>query len=420
MGGPVLINPDENAINFLEEDLSTAGRKKRETYSLKGGMAYSISRRLTAGCVFDYRAADQVKYKDPRTMSVLVDLTVSPGFMFTASNAFSLGCNFIYRHSVEQLSAGLYGTVDRTYYFLVDQGAYYGRREIFDGDAGYISDSNSRPMSNDYFGLAIQTVSGSRVKFYEQLEALLRGGYYGTKSSGTVVFCEFGGPVLSYRGSLLIPSDNNLQRFDFDASYKGLNNATNSYTYHVETGLNTTVEYHGQNKTLARHNIDGALSYTIQRGTDAYLPKWDLNAGADFGLRMQSTTVYPNKRKYNHIKYAFHLNAERNIQKSSNVFGLGLSLRFAGGSGNPAKDNFTSSGGSSTMKSFDDYLHRQFEYDTAARAGAGLEFTYTRIVSQKFAPYIKLSDDFLSLLSKPEYLDGATRNVALLTLGCNF
>ena len=72
------------------------------------------------------------------------------------------------------------------------------------------------------------------------------------------------------------------------------------------------------------------------------------------------------------------------------------------------------------MKSFDDYSNREFEYYTAARAGAGVELKYTRRVSDRLTAFVSFSDTFRSLLSKSEYLDGATRNVALLTLGCNF
>ena len=43
MGGPVLMDPRESAINVFEEDSSTAGSKKREVYSLEGGLSYSFS-----------------------------------------------------------------------------------------------------------------------------------------------------------------------------------------------------------------------------------------------------------------------------------------------------------------------------------------------------------------------------------------
>ena len=57
-----MLDPSDNAINFLEETTGTVGTKKRETYSLYGGMSYSFSEKLSAGLRFDYIAADQAKY----------------------------------------------------------------------------------------------------------------------------------------------------------------------------------------------------------------------------------------------------------------------------------------------------------------------------------------------------------------------
>jgi hypothetical protein len=42
------------------------------------------------------------------------------------------------------------------------------------------------------------------------------------------------------------------------------------------------------------------------------------------------------------------------------------------------------------------------------------------VVSARFVPYVKVSDNFSAMLHSPEYLSGGTRNVALITLGCSF
>ena len=77
-------------------------------------------------------------------------------------------------------------------------------------------------------------------------------------------------------------------------------------------------------------------------------------------------------------------------------------------------------GASSGYISFDDYLYRQFEYDTASALSAGAGFRYSYVVSARLVPYIKVSDNFSAMLHSPEYLSGGTRNVALITLGCSF
>ena len=64
MGAQILMDPSDNPVNFLEEDGTTVGQKKRETYSLYGAISYSFSDRFSAGLRVDYTAADQKKYKD--------------------------------------------------------------------------------------------------------------------------------------------------------------------------------------------------------------------------------------------------------------------------------------------------------------------------------------------------------------------
>ena len=149
MGAQILMHPSVNLLNFLEEDDATLGDKKREIYSMMGGLSYSLGDRCSVGLRVDYMAADQTKYKDPRFSNVLMDLQLAPGILFHGSDAFSFGGNFIYRHSLEQLSGGVFGTKDRQYFVLVDQGGFLGSREIFEGDIGYVSVSNARPLCLD-------------------------------------------------------------------------------------------------------------------------------------------------------------------------------------------------------------------------------------------------------------------------------
>ncbi|MBR5055634.1 MAG: hypothetical protein IKX03_00390, partial [Bacteroidales bacterium] len=176
MGGQVLINPQESAISFLEENTSTLGVKQRETYSLSGALSYSLSRSFSAGVKIDYTAADQTKFKDPRFLNMLMDLTVAPGVTLWKSGGFTFGGNLLWHHSVEQLSAGMFGTMDRQYFILVNQGGFMGSRELFDGDVGYVSLSNMRPLTDDGYGLALQVATGRNTRFFAQLKGLWRDG----------------------------------------------------------------------------------------------------------------------------------------------------------------------------------------------------------------------------------------------------
>ena len=90
------------------------------------------------------------------------------------------------------------------------------------------------------------------------------------------------------------------------------------------------------------------------------------------------------------------------------------------GFGNPASDRQLATSSSPAPLSFDARLNRQFEFETAPRAGLGIGCTYTRIFTEKFAAYVRIQNGLTALLSAPQYLDGRIRNVATLTVGCTF
>ncbi len=419
MGAQVLLDPLGSPVNFLEEDSAAVGVKQRESYSLSGGLSYAFSDAWAIGVKLDYNAKDRTKHKDPRFQNDLVDLSVAPGFWYSPSGSLGFGVNLLYRHSLEQIKAKLYGTVDRQYYINVDQGGFIGTVEDFDGDIGYISVTNTRPMANDWYGISVQLVSGSNTKLYNQLSGQWRTGYFGTRSSTSVVFCEFNGPEAVYNGTLDLPAANALHRVELNAAYRMLLNFTNSYSYKVEDGMPTEVIYNGKNLSLTRHDIDASLAYTLYKGSGVFRPDWVLHAEADAFCRLQKTTVFPIYRNHNYVTYNALLSGERNFSFGLSMLGVTLRLNYTGGLGTPKQDGYTA-GGASKLKSFDDYLNRQFEFDTAARAGAGIEFSYTWTEFSGIAPYIKLSEQFQSLLDEPEYLGGRFRNVAMLTVGCSF
>ncbi|MBO4571108.1 MAG: hypothetical protein J5699_04210 [Bacteroidales bacterium] len=419
MGGQVLINPQESAISFLEEDTSTLGVKQREVYSLNGALSYSLSRRLSAGVKIDYTSADQTKFRDPRFLSMLMDLKVAPGVTFWKSSGFVLGGNLLWRHSVEQLSAGTFGTMDRQYFVLVNQGGFLGSREYFEGDVGYVSLSNTRPLADNGYGLALQVAAGRSTRFHAQLSGLWRDGYYGSRTSTSVVFCEFSGPEAGLETSLIIPRGRNIHKLDFSGGAKILYNYTNSYSYKTETGMTSVVVYNGQNKTMSRSRYAAHLGYNLKKNAAGYRPDWEFKASADALMQQRKTILYPDYRDDSYMNLSLDLSAERNIKRETGCISLGAAVFGFAGTGNPKTDG-SYSAGSSKVKSFDDWLFRQFEYDTAMRAGGEFSFTWTWLRPRRIAPYLMVSDRFTSLLQAPQYLDGRFRNAAQVTLGCNF
>ena len=356
MGAQVLMDPDFNPFNFLESTETTVGRKNREDYSLLGAMSYRFDDRWSAGAGIEYVSADQTKVKDPRFTSVWMDLGVKAGVSF-------------------------------------------------------------RPGENRLFGLSLQAVSGG---FSNELEVLWRTGYYGKKSSATATFFEFSGPVAKYRGQLLSRSGDNLHCATVELGYELLGNDENIFKYVTPVGQNTYVDYTGKNHISDRHVADAALGYTFYKGVDSYLPAFKAGGTLKAHGLYRSTVLFPFYRNTSLITLAADAFAQRNLEKGKSIFSFDLGLGFRAGFGEPRDDGAYASTTGTSIQSFDNYLNRQYEFDTAPAASVGVGFGWTHRFTDRFAPYIKLTDTVTAMFSAPQYLGGRARNVALLTVGCSF
>ena len=417
MGGPVLMNPYYNPVAFLESTELTLGQKNKETYALLGAMSYSFSPKWSAGISIDYTSADQNKVKDPRFSNIWMDLDLKAGVCFRPSDRLMLGLSLLYRGTVEQLRGGIYGTTEKQYFIYADKGSFYGTMSELTGDLNYIPVSTYRPMKNDFFGLGLQAAGE---QFSHELEVLYRNGYWGGKSSSTATFFEFSGINAAYRGRMLKKAGDGMHKISLDLDYSLLGNNENIFRYVTPAGQSTRVEYSGQNHILDRHMAEAALSYVWYNGADSYLPRFSTGATLKGRAVFSSTVLYPFYRNSDTEVLSAEAFAQKSFFSGRSVFTVGIDGVFRTGFGTAKEDGSYAPASASGLLSFDNYLNRQFEYDTASAAGCGLSFTYTRLVSPRFVPYVRLSDSFSALLQAPRYLDGRSRNVALITLGCSF
>ena len=417
MGAQILMDPLFNPVNFLESDEATTGTKNREDYSLLGAMSYTLSDKWALGCEVDYSSADQTKVKDPRFSNVWMDLDLKAGVTFRPEDNVMFGASLIYRSTLEQIRGGIYGTTDKQYFILADKGGFWGTLAELSGDYDYVPVTESRPMKNDLLGLSFQALTGS---WTNEAEVLYRMGYYGKKASSSATYFEFSGLRACYRGGFQTRSGEDIHKASLKLDYELLGNDENVFRYVTPSGQNTRVEYSGQNHIFDRHLASASLSYVWHKGVDGYLPEFSLGASVSGQARFQTTVLYPFYRNADCVTLDAGVFAGRNIRKGASVFSLGGRLGFRCGFGTPKDDGAYATTSGSTLRSFDNYLFRQFEYDTAPAAGAGLSFAYTRIISDKFAPYVKVSDTFSALLAVPQYLSGRIRNVAMITLGLSF
>lgn len=419
MGGPIFLDPSYNPLNLYEFDEKTVGIKNKEMYSLSGGIAYNFNEKWSIGGKISYESTDRTKLKDPRCMTVWMDLGVSAGFRYAPSDAFSFGANFTYRRTLEQVGSDIIGVTAEKYFTFIDLGGFYGSRELMDGGS-YISLSETRPMFNSFYGGSIQIEAGRKTKVFNEISFLSRSGYYGKKSSSTVTFTEHSSNVVEYHGVLLTGSEAFRHRVGLDFRYEGLANNENIYRMNTEVGEYTKVEYLGQNEVLKQTDLGVAISYTGYVGIENFRPKWEFGAAIDADRRSSLTTIYPFYRSSSVARANARIFGSRNIVfKQKNVLFIGLLADFAMGFGNPKNDGILASSTSDAPRSADVYLNLDFEYKTAMRAGAQATVRYTRMF-RKLAAYIEVSDSYIHLFKTPEYLAGNYRNILETKIGISF
>lgn len=415
MCGSLLRDLYYNPVAFLEPDLANAGNKTRELFGLQGGLSYALSDRWSLGFSVDYEAGNNVKVKDPRYRSEWMNVRLSAGAWYRPQDDFALGFSLIYRNTREMVKTHVYGSKDKQYFIAIDRGGFFGTKESIDVSRGFLSQSSFQPMTNHFVGGAVQLMAGC---WYGELEGFYRKGKYGLDTSAMPVFFEFGGVETDFRNNFLLDGDASLHDIHFSAGFKLMNNAENSIRYTTEEGGNTIAEYVGVKDVLSRKNLTANVGYTGTLGISEGRPSMRFGADLDMQMRLQRATIYPQYRDHSCTALSSRLFFDKYIYSGKGMLSLGASVLVGAGFGVAAEDGKLASSTGGKLETFDGLLYRQFEYETAPYAGAGLEIKYTRSI-KKFEAYVGLRDDISSMLKTPEYLDGRFRNSAVLTIGLN-
>lgn len=416
MTGSVLRDMYYNPVAFLEIDPQYAGKKTRELFGLQGALSYALSDSWSLGFGVDYESGNNVKSKDPRYRTEWMDLELSAGAWFRPDTDFALGFSLVYRNTREMALTHVYGSKDKQYFFAIDRGAFFGTQESIDVTAGILSQSDFQPMTNHFVGGAFQMKVGC---WYGELEGFYRKGKYGLDTSAKPVFFNFGGVETDFVNKFLIEGISSLHDIHFGAGFELMNNAENTIRYSTAPGGNTVAEYVGVKDVLSRKNLTANVGYTGTLGIVDGLPSMRFGADVDAQMRIQTTTIYPSYRDHRCTALTTRAFFDKYVYSGRNTLSLGASVLAGAGFGIAAEDGKLASSTGGNLKSFDALLNRQFEYETAPFAGAGLGITYSRQLKKRTELYVGLRDDFSSMLKTPEYLDGRFRNSAVLTIGLN-
>ncbi len=430
MGGQILMDPYYNPINFLESVDTTTGAKTLEEYTLEGAMAYSLSDRVTLAGKVSFQSADYAKRKDPRSYNQWMDLDASVGVRYSLEDGkTSFGFSLNYVKTIETVAEKLFGTIDRQYYSFVDYGGSFGKVEVIDGDNGYLSVSNERPMFNQFFGAGAQAgfkVGGADA--FLELGAAYRKGYFGKKASGSVRFCDFDGMRYNLNARISFRTGNLLNRIDGSGNVLTSLNKENSYRVSTTQGQSSEIQYFGSqevgDKTVGRFGA----RYSVERRTDGradiFKPApWAASVGFErFSLR-QTATSYPFYRKQRLVQNTVSAAAAKNFLMRDNFLSISFGANFSFAGDDLRNEDGQYSAASGNPRTNDTYLNRNFEYFHASCVGGSASVRYTLVrktEKRHYSVFADLSDSYRRLTSDPEYLTGNYRNTILLTIGCNF
>ncbi len=430
MGGQILMDPYYNPVNFLESVDTTTGTKTLEEYTLEGAMAYSLSDRLTLAGKINFQSADYAKRKDPRSYSQWMDLDASFGARYSlADGKGAFGISLNYTKTIETVAEKLFGTLDRQYYCLVDYGGSFGKVEIIDGDNGYLSVSNERPMFNQFFGGSAQAefkVGG--VTAFLDLGAAYRNGYFGKKASGSVRFCDFDGMRYSLGTRISFKTGKLLNRIDGSWNIMTSLNKENTYRVSTQPGQNPEIQYFGSqevgDKTVGRVKARYTVEKMADESADIFRPSpWVASLGFErFGLS-QTATSYPFYRKQRLAQNTLSMLVAKNVMMRSNFLSLSLGANYSFAGNDLKNEDGQYSSATGNPRTNDTYLNRNYEYFHASSVGGDASVRYTlvkRAGKRGYSLFMDLSDSYRRLTSNPEYLTGKYRNTLIFTIGCNF
>jgi hypothetical protein len=422
-GGSIFIDPPSNPFDIVEQADSNRGTRTMERYALSGAVSARLHRGLRAGGKIDYQAANLAKHKDLRHKNTLLDMALSAGLAWRLSDRVEAGAAYLYRRVVEGVVLNIYGNTDRQYFSLVTFGAFLGRAELF-GESGYTS--RNTPLFNAFHGISLQLELTSRAgtRLFNEFTYRECDGYYGDRSSTSILHTTHSARLLEYRGRLSLTRHDALHLVELHAARETLQNHENIYRSETTPGESTVIVYYGKSKMLDRSATRVTLAYTARLGTLAGHPAWELEAAADYRDRVQTVSLYPFFREQSLRTVIARLAAARNLLLAARGDLLGLSLGLSGGTGTGAayRDGLyaTPSATQPPPKSADHYLYREHEYLTLPRLAGTLGCAYSRPLTDGTRLHVQLQGTLLRSLTRPAYLGGNTSRDFTLKLGCLF
>lgn len=235
----------------------TPGNKTRQVYSLTGGISIDLSKDWLLGSSFSYEAQNYTKRKDLRHTTYHMAMEVSPAILWHRGDR-RLGLSYTYSRNTQSISAEELGVSSGVYYAFLDEGLFYGTRDIWDNTSTHLKETglDRFPVQENGHTLALQFQKG---RLYGELAAGLNSGKTGEKQK---IWYNYGTSLLDGRLAYTITRDRFLDIFSLHGSVSVQRNRENILEDITENGITTTLNY-GSTQILARGR--SGLSFDWER-----------------------------------------------------------------------------------------------------------------------------------------------------------
>ncbi len=423
MAGSAFLNTYHLPFDIVEDSLTNEGDEHRDTYHLKGGVGVDIWHGWSVGAGFDFTAANLAKYKDLRHQNKAMDLTFSAGFYLPLGHV-SLGANYLYRRSTENIRFKVYGQSDKVYKSLIAYANFMGQVEQFTTN-GYTGSNNEQPLFSARHGACVQLDwrITPQWQWYHSMMAQYRSGYYGRESAYTITYMRHHSHIYTYQSRLSYRLPTSLHRMDVSISAERLENNQNAYLETLNEQGASQYEYFGVVKTGDKLWVDTHIGYTGDMGIDYELPRWTVATGVNIGHRKQTGYRYPYYRRQRLNQVQGYIDACHRIRLRQGILQAGLQFAYQKGSGDVYEDlTFVEPSAQQTAPpSMDAYLYRDYEYYTAPQVKVGAALKYSFIFPQtRMKTYVEGKCTYLKAYNTDAYLKGDAYTTVMLIVGVDF
>lgn len=423
MAGSAFLNTYHLPFDIVEDSLTNEGDEHRDTYHLKGGVGVDIWHGWSVGASFDFTAANLAKYKDLRHQNKAMDLTFSAGFYLPLGHV-SLGANYLYRRSTENIRFKVYGQSDKVYKSLIAYANFMGQVEQFTTN-GYTGSNNEQPLFSARHGACVQLDwrITPQWQWYHSMMAQYRSGYYGRESAYTITYMRHHSHIYTYQSRLSYRLSTSLHRMDVSISAERLENNQNAYLETLNEQGASQYEYFGAVKTGDKLWVDTHIGYTGDMGIDYELPRWTVATGVNIGHRKQTGYRYPYYRRQQLNQVQGYIDACHRIRLRQGILQAGLQFAYQKGSGDVYEDlTFVEPSAQQTAPpSMDAYLYRDYEYYTAPQVKVGAALKYSFIFPQtRMKTYVEGKCTYLKAYNTDAYLKGDAYTTVMLIVGVDF